>query len=134
MASRNFNDLQFLGKEIKLLSGAFKFAGSSNPSVTQGEGYTVVRASGGTYTLTLADSYTEIVSVFLSTERDDATTAVYDLNFKRASTSSSVITIQTYTDDGDGTGTVEDIAAGSNNGNWCHFLIVCRNTSVASTA
>lgn len=133
MANRTFDDLQVLGKGVKVLHGSFKCAGNQSPSVTQGTGFSVSRATAGTYSLVLSEGYVEIVTVLADAERDDATTAIFDVNVKRANGTSSTITIQTYTDDGDGTGTVEDIAAGSNNGNWVHFVVLAKNTKVGNT-
>lgn len=134
MASKSFDPVRAYGKEFILYAGAFKFNNTATPTTVQGKGFTIARSTAGTHTITLNANFNEILTVIPVLERDDATTAIYDINFKRSSTSSNVFTLQTYTDDGDGSGTVEDIAAGSNHGNWCHFLIVAKNTSVGSTA
>lgn len=134
MASRNFDDVQVLGKGIKIIAGAFKGAANASPTTTQGEGFTVAYSTTGTYTLTLADSYTEVLGVFTSMELDAPASALYESCVERSSTSASAITIFTFQDDGDGTATLADLPAGSNNGNWVHFFALVRNTSAGSTA
>lgn len=126
--------LRCVDPQVLAIPGAFKFNNTSTPTVVQGNGFTVARSTTGTHTITLDDSFVEVISVVATVELDDSTTALGHPTVVRSSTSSNVITVEYVTDDGDGTGTIEDLAAGSNNGNWCHFVIFVRRTGVRSTA
>lgn len=65
MASRDFDYLQILGKLRKIITGTFFPNGSSSPVAASnlGLGWSVVRASTGTFTLTFTDAYNNIDSI-----------------------------------------------------------------------
>lgn len=59
MASRNFTDLQTLGKDRKVITGSFKPNGITAPVVAsnKGVGWTVARTGVGLFVVTFQDAY-----------------------------------------------------------------------------
>jgi len=63
MADRNFNPLQALGREYKVIAGSFRPNGSSAVSNTTntGVGFSVARTGVGAFTITLTDKYVSLI-------------------------------------------------------------------------
>lgn len=63
MANRNFNRFQALEKEVKALYADVAIGATGAPTLTKGLGIaSIVRDSAGTYTVTLDDAYTRLMS------------------------------------------------------------------------
>jgi len=74
MASRNFNPLQALNPEVKIIAGSFSIAASGGAATkVSGLGYSVAKSNTGVYTITLADKYSSMVSAVATVQ---AATAV----------------------------------------------------------
>lgn len=60
MADRNFDELQILGREKKVIAGSFRPNGASavDNTLNTGKGFSVARTGVGAFTITLEDKYT----------------------------------------------------------------------------
>lgn len=80
MANRNFNRVQALEKEVKILAGALFLSGSPAVPTTgsfgaRGTGVTATRTAAGTYRIDLDDDYPYILSSHFSIVSASAGTA-----------------------------------------------------------
>lgn len=68
MANRNFDNVQTLGKGVKVIAGSFAPNGSSAVSAAsvKGIGFTVARTGTGQFTITLSDAYVDYLSITAS--------------------------------------------------------------------
>lgn len=77
MASRNFNRVQALEKEVKHLYAEVAIGGTGAPTLTSGLGITSIsRVSAGKYLVTLNDKYVRLMSasaIVLKTAGEDIT-------------------------------------------------------------
>jgi hypothetical protein len=70
MADKIFYGVQALQPELKILPGSFTLAGTSDPAVKAGAGFSVARSGTGKWTVTLTDAYPAILSVQVCFELD----------------------------------------------------------------
>ena len=121
MADKIFYGVQALQPELKILPGSFTLAGTSDPSVKAGAGFTVVRSGTGKWTVTLTDAYPAILSVQTCFELDSDAASNIVLNISNVGTSSFIIHDYDLEDIG-GTPPVDLI------GSIVHFVVYARNT------
>lgn len=57
-----FDELQSLGREIKIVTGSFAPQNTGVPATLLGIGWTVARTGTGTYTITLNDVYASLIA------------------------------------------------------------------------
>lgn len=80
MANRNFNRFQALEKEVKAIYADVAIGATGAPTLTKGLGVaSIVRDSAGTYTITLDDKYTRLMS---SSVMQIVTGGAEDLSFQ----------------------------------------------------
>jgi hypothetical protein len=126
MSKTTLYDVRSDGKAHVIIAGRFEGAGSSAPEypIANPPGWTVARASAGTYTLTLTDQYAAFICCTVSLEADTAN----DVD------GWTVIT-QNYTDGATPTLTIEvsDAATATDLPADCfvNFVCILRNTTVA---
>lgn len=125
MANRNFDNLQILGKNRKVIQGSFKPNGASQPVVTSstGVGFTVTHVGGGSsYVITLADAYFGVGSVLVSLQ---SATLGQAAQLILEPTTAVVFTVGVYTTS---TGlAIVDLAAATDT--RIHFIAVLKNSS-----
>lgn len=126
MANRNFVQPQCLDKGVVILAGSFAPNGSSAISATsnKGTGWSVAYTSTGLYTITLADTYTSLISATLGLQLAAGADTIIQLG---AIDVSSAKTIQVRAWD-ISDAAVADIAA--NAANRINFCLVLKNSSV----
>lgn len=120
MADRIFFDVQALQPNAKIIAGSFTTAGSSDPSVTTGKGFTVAHSATGTYTITLDDKYPGLLAATATLQSSSSSDSVVQLGDIDV-TSAKTLVVRTLTagSDADLTGPI------------VHFNLVLRNTSVS---
>ena len=125
MANRNFDDVQTLGKGIKVIAGSFAPNGSSalSAAAVKGKGFTVAYTSTGLYTLTLQDKYVDLISAVCQVQL----AAGDDKYLQVGSYSAANKTLEIRCWDASGAA-VADIAANANN--RINFVLVMKNSSV----
>lgn len=62
MAERNFDTPECLGRKKRFIMGSFAPDTANPPTALKGSGFTVAYTSTGTYTVTFANSYGDLVS------------------------------------------------------------------------
>lgn len=124
MADRNFDALQILGREKKVIAGSFRPNGSSaiDNTLNKGSGFTVARTGAGVFTITLTDKYIALDSgtfqLFLGTPAAQVLCGgAFDV------VSGKTVTVTNFT-----AGAAADIA--SNAANWIQFVLVLSNSAV----
>lgn len=130
MAERNFNPLQALGREYKIIAGSFLPNGSGTISSSYtGVGFSVARTDVGLYTVTLEDAYVALVSSWL-TKALGTPTGVGRLELGAVDVvTAKTIVIAHFADDGtSGVPAAADIAA--NAANRVHFGFILANSTV----
>lgn len=65
MADRNFNPMQALEKEIKVITGRFNLHTDASVLSSAGIGFSVAKTATGTYTITLQDKYPTLLGASL---------------------------------------------------------------------
>ena len=126
MANRNFDVLQALGKNIKVICGSFAPNGGSavSSSSVKGLGFSVARTGAGIFTITLQDSYVDVVAVQASLQLatpDDKMLQWGAIDVVTAKT--LVLNVWDFSG-----AAVADIAA--NASNRIHFSLYLRNSTV----
>ncbi len=124
MASRSFNRVQALNKEVKLIAGRLE----DDDTAQAGLGWSGANTGTGIYTVTLEDKYNALLSC---TATIQSTTGADDFNVCIAShdvSSAKTIVFHVYKSDGDGTATLTDLG----DTDEIHFLAVLQNSSLPS--
>lgn len=124
MASRNFNRVQALNKEVKIIAGRLE----DDDTVNAGLGFTGANGGTGIYVVTLADTYNALLAC---TATIQSTTGADDYNVCIAAhdvASAKTITLHVYKSDGDGTSTLTDLG----DTDEIHFIAVLQNSGVPS--
>lgn len=124
MASRSFNRVQALNKEVKLIAGRLEDDDTANA----GLGWSGANTGTGVYVITLDDTYNALLSCQLTVQ---STTGADDYNVCVAAhdvSSAKTITVHVYKSDGDGSGTLTDLG----DTDEIHFLAVLQNSSLPS--
>lgn len=124
MASRVFRDVQALNPEVKIIAGSFKTNASSDPVAADntGKGWSVARTATGTWTVTLEDTYVELISGQCSLAHNAA--GDHKLQWGAIDVASAkTLVIRNIT----GT-SATDLAVNANN--RVHFALFLRNTDV----
>ena len=113
-----------LHKGTVRVTGRFRFNGSSAPTSVIGRGISsVAHTSTGVWTVTLDSELQNAVGLvkFQATLELDAS-AVTFVTQGAVSLSAGTFIVRAYTES-TGAFALADVAAGSNNGNWCHLDI-----------
>ena len=113
------------------LHGRFRFNGSSAPTSLIGNWLSsVAHTATGIWTVTLHNRFAKwrgVVAAHATLEVD----ANADLSFVQLgalTASAGTVIVRAFTE-GAGTLAAADIAAGSNNGNWCHLTLALKYSS-----
>lgn len=118
-------------KGVVYLEGSFQFNGSSAPTNVVGAFIdSVAHTSTGVWTITLKEefrSWQGILSRVGSLEFDSSSLSVFHWGPAAASAGTLVVRVQTESTD---TLALADVAAGSNDGNWFHFLLALKYSTV----
>lgn len=113
------------------LVGKFRFNGASNPTNVRGNWISsVARTNTGIWTVTMKSAYQKLYGAYsrhVSLELDAS--ALSMLTMGDYSTTAGTFIVRGYTEAA-GTLALADIAAGSNNGNWCHMMLVLKASNV----
>lgn len=125
MASRSIFPVSSMGRELQLLVGSFAPNGSSAlvAASTKGKGFTVARTGVGTFLITLADKYADMVAAHA-----DLSAAAASGNYAQVgayNASAKTLVVRTVTSAGAAT----DVAAGADE--RVSFSLVVRNSSIA---
>jgi hypothetical protein len=108
-------------KDAHLLSGRFRFNTASNPTSVVGSAIeSVAHTATGVWTVTLKPEFRGwrgVLSAHCTLELDASANAVAHLGPMVASAGTIVVRSLTA-------GTLANIAAGSNAGNWCHLSLL----------
>jgi hypothetical protein len=111
------------GSEVEL-TGRFRFNGSSDPTSKIGNWISsVAHTSTGVWTVTMKDPYKKLYGAYarnVSLEMDAS--ALNVINMGAYDEALGTFIIRVYTESA-GTLALADIAAGSNDGNWCHMRL-----------
>lgn len=114
-----------------MLVGRWRFNGASAPTSIKANWITsVARTSTGVWTLTINTAYRSWVAnsvVIASLELDAA--GLSFISTGAYSTSAGTLVVRAYTESA-GTLAAADIAAGSNNGNWCHMIVINKEETI----
>lgn len=87
MASRNFNRLQALDKEIKILTLKITTDGSADVSSISGSGFASASHSAGVYTITLQDKFVSLDGLSVISK----TACNFKLNSETVSSTKTVV-------------------------------------------
>lgn len=125
MADRNFDLLQTLGREKKIIAGSFRpnGAGSVDNTLNKGIGFSVARTGVGAFTITLEDKYAALdasqyqIALAIPAAAHDICEGAVDV------VSAKTIPFVHYTG-----GVAADIA--SDPANWIKFTLVLANSLV----
>lgn len=125
MANRSTYPLQHLRGGTAIIAGSFGTNGSSAPTeaTTRGLGYTVTRASAGTYTVTFTDKWTAAESITVGA--NCATRGAFSVEAGPYDSAASTLTLYTLV-----SGTATDVA--SDAASRVNFCIVFRNSAAGS--
>ena len=125
MANRNFNRMQALNKEVKVIAGRLEDDATSNA----GLGWTGAATSTGVYTVTLSDSYNALIAC---TATIQSTTGVDNFQISIAShdvsAATATIVFHVSKDDGLGAGVLTDLG----DTDEIHFSAFLQNSSLPS--
>ena len=124
MANRNFNRMQALNKEVKVIAGRLEDDDTANA----GLGWSGANSTTGIYIITLEDKYSALLAC---TATIQSTTGADDFNVCIAAhdvSSAKTITLHTYKSDGDGTATLTDLG----DTDEIHFAAFLQNSSLPS--
>ncbi len=125
MANRNFNRVQSLNKEVKIICGRLEDDDTKNA----GLGFTGANSGTGIYTITLEDKYNALLAC---TATIQSTTGADDFNVCIAShdvtAATPTIVLHVYKSDGDGTATLTDLG----DTDEIHFSAFLQNSSLPS--
>ena len=124
MASRNFNRVQSLNKEVKIICGRLEDDDTANA----GLGWSGANSTTGIYIVTLEDKYNALLAC---TATIQSTTGADDYNVCIAAhdvSSAKTITLHVYKSDGDGTATLTDLG----DEDEIHFAAFLQNSSLPS--
>lgn len=120
MAARNLAPVRALVRENVIISGSFAPAGAGAPTAVKGRGFTVSRTGTGTFLVTFADKWADVIGVTVTLQLSaSANTAAQVGNWDAAA---KTLVIRTLT-----AGTDADIAANANN--RIHFDVNFTNTA-----
>ena len=124
MASRVFREVQALNPETKIVGGSFTTNAGSDPDSANntGKGWSVEHTATGTYTVTLEDTYSALISGQCSLALNAAGDSKVQFGAIDVVTAKTVV-IRTIT----GTAAA-NIAANANN--RVHFTLFLRNTDI----
>jgi hypothetical protein len=127
MANRNFDTVQALGKEIKIIAGSFAPNGTSDvdASLSTGLGYSVARLNVGQFQITLEDYYVALQSATVSLELNTPSDKILLLGESSITTSDKFVKVNVW-DISDAA--LADIAPNAHN--RIHFNLVLRNSTV----
>lgn len=131
MAVQTMNKVLALDHARVEIVGSFSTNGTSTPTATKGRGFTVARTGVGVFTVTLAESYFDVIAVTASLSLATAAKQMVQVTGWTAPTtqgSRAVVTLTTMASD---TGTAADIAAAT--GNVVSFHITCLNSGAKPT-
>lgn len=125
MADRNFDELQILGREKKVIAGSFRPNGSSavDNTLNTGEGFTIARTGVGAFTLTLADKYAGLDAAAFQLALGTPA-AAHDICIGAV----DVVDAKTIAFVHYSAGAAADIASAA--GNRIHFTLVLANSTV----
>ena len=120
--TRNRNE-ETLHTGVVVVKGRFRFNTASDPTSIIGRGISsVAHSATGVWTVTLDSEFQNAVgleSVVATLELDAAANTHLQTGAFTASAGTLVVRAHTG-------GSLADIAAGSNNGNWCHLVIALK--------
>jgi len=117
MASRNFQGVQALNREVKIIAGRFDDA----DAVVKGYGFSAANTGTGTYTITLDDQYNHLISCMCQVQ----STAGTD-DFKVTVVGEDVDEAKTIDIEVDIAGTLTDLGSGDE----IHFIAALQNSSL----
>ena len=121
MANRNFNRVQALNKEIKIIAGRLE----DDDTKGGGLGWTGVNTTTGIYTVTLSDKYNALIACTATVQ---STTGVDNYVVTIAShdvtAATPVIVFHTQVDDGLGAGVLTDLG----DTDEIHFIALLQNS------
>ena len=66
MANRTFYDTQSTNPELKMIAGRIQLQGGSNPTISAGTGFTVIRLGASDYSITFDEVYPAVLSVSIT--------------------------------------------------------------------
>jgi len=124
MANRNFNRMQALNKEVKVIAGRLE----DDDTAKAGLGWTGANTGTGVYVIMLEDKYRALLACTATLQ---TTTGTDDYNVCVAAhdvSSARTITLHVYKSDGDGTGTLTDLG----DTDELHFAAFLQNSSLPS--
>lgn len=129
MAARAFDNIQVLGKGIKILAGAFRpnAAGAIDNTLNKGLGWSVARTGVGAYTVTLQDGFVGILAIVPSVQVNALLKGFVQLTGAIDVTTAKTFVIQ-YQEEAAGTVAAAEIASNANN--WVHFVALLRNSEL----
>lgn len=128
MANRTFYDVQCLNPGAKIIAGSFSPNGASaiDATTVKGQGFTVAYTSTGKYTVTLDDTYNDVISLTVTLAQETSGDQIVSIG---AVDVSSAGTIEIFAWDISGAA-LADIAAAS--GSNIHFCFVLNNGGILS--
>lgn len=117
-------------KDNVVLAGGFQFNGASAPTTTTGRWISsVAHTSTGVWTVTMGTEYwnwQKKIAMTATLELDASALSFVTLG--AATASAGTLVVRAYTESAS-TLALADIAAGSNDGNWCHLALVLKYTT-----
>lgn len=125
MAERNFDDIQVLGREKKIITGSFRpnGAGAVDNTANVGKGFSVARTGVGAFTITLEDRYWALdsshyqLALAVPAAAHDLCEGIVDVKVAKT------LPFVHYS-----AGAAADIA--SDPANWIRFTLILSNSSV----
>lgn len=121
MANRTFYPMRGTRTETVHLGGNFDTNGASNPASSSTGRFTVARTGTGTYTVTLADTYFDLIAANVSAQCNTAGGFQVEFGAIDENVAKTVV-IRTLV-----SGAAADVAANANN--RVHFNLFLKNSS-----
>lgn len=123
-ANQTFHGVQSLNREVKIMAGSFAPAGSGVPTDVKGRGFTVVRTSTGLFTVTLSNTFIQLLDGQVSLQLASADDKFAQLGAVDLAAKTVQIRIWDIS-----AAAVADVAANANN--RVNFALALRNSTVA---
>lgn len=113
-------------KGVHLIEGSFRFNGASNPTTVRGSAIdSVAHTSTGVWTITLKEEFRNWKGMWRTggLELDASGLSVWHWGAADESAGTLIVRVQT---EATGTLALADVASGSNDGNWFHFVLAVK--------
>lgn len=129
MASRAFDQVDGLCKNPVIIAGRFRpnAAGTIDNALNKGRGWSVARTGVGEYTVTLEDSFPELLAVIPQVQVNTLLKSNVQLTGAIDFPTSKTFKIQ-YQEETAGALAAAEIASNANN--WVHFIAYMRNSEI----